>query len=122
MKDGEESSILLAQIVAQVIERRQRGERPDIGEYQLRHPELAEEIEGQLRMIEILEGDRDLDDRCAAGAEPGECPSLGEILARHSLIAQKIVFLRNFERRPWKELAEALGRPEQELRAVYSRL
>jgi hypothetical protein len=113
MKPGDEESSLLAEIVAQVIERRRRGEKPDIEEYQRKHPELAQEIEGQVRMIEVLEGDRRLEG-------PGSQPSLGEILAAQPLSVQRIVYLRNFEKRSWQEIAGALGQPEHELRRIYS--
>ena len=33
-----------------------------------------------------------------------------------------MVVLRSFEKRPWKDIAGVLGRPERELRRRYTRL
>ncbi len=106
---------VLGAILCEVIDRRRRGEFPTASEYALRYPHLRKEIEADLHTISLLEGDEETRESVTAAL-----PRVGWLIARLPALEQHIIFLRNFEKRRWEEIARILDRQEMDLRRTYA--
>jgi DNA-directed RNA polymerase specialized sigma24 family protein len=112
----------LGEIVAEVIDRIRDGQEPRPEEYVARHPHLREEIQAHFETISLLEG-RPAAAGAAGAVATGTVPTpLVEVLAALPPRLQRLIFLRNFEKRRWEEIARLLGEPEMELRRSYARV
>ncbi len=123
-QSGEDEEALAA-ILAEAIERLRRGETPQPGDYAERYPHLREGIQSHFETLELLdELGREQAERSripAAALASGEpAASVGSLIAGLSPLLQRVIYLRNFEKRLWSEIASIAGRPEMELRRLHA--
>ncbi len=114
----------LGAILAEIIERRRRGEKPEVSEYVEKYPGLEGAIREQLQMVELLEGTDLAGKGAAEGMEPRKGSAsdlLGQTISAFSEALQRVIFLKNFEGLRWPEIARQLGEPEEKLRREYAR-
>jgi len=112
-KNDREDLEVIASVVSEAIDRRRRGEDPTADEYVRRYPRLRAEIEAEFETIALLEG--------KGAAVAGEACPLGELISSLPPLTQRMIFLRDFEKRHWDEIARLLGQPELELRQSYTK-
>jgi DNA-directed RNA polymerase specialized sigma24 family protein len=133
MSDAAESSMepeesTLGAVLAEILSRRRAGESPVVAEYLTRNPELRGEILDGLEAMDFLENAA-LQPAESAAPSPNKAGhgdamatlSLGQRIAELSPSIQRLLFLRNFEKRRWSEISELVGEPEIELRRLYAR-
>jgi len=128
-EESDGDALIMGAILAEVIDRRRAGEHPSPADYVERHPRLRKEIEAHFETIELLEGTGPppASPQPSAPGGPAEdrspsegAPRIGELIADLSPLIQRLIYLRNFERKTWEEIARALDRPETELRRGYA--
>ncbi len=104
--------------MAEVVERLRRGEPPTLREIEERFPGREEEIQAALGALRLLE---------AEGMKRREelsrpkAPNLGDFLNRLPPLVQRVIYLRDFKKLPWKEISGLLSQGERDLRMAYAR-
>jgi DNA-directed RNA polymerase specialized sigma24 family protein len=118
----------LGLILSEVIDRLRRGDRPTASEYVERYPHLREDIEAHFQTIFLLEGEAQEPPHRGAGQDgsgsadqESSSHPIAEMIAEQPPLVQRLIFLRNFQRLRWEEIAAILNRPEAELRRSYAR-
>ena len=101
----------LAAVLTEVIDRQRSGDRPTLAEYLARYPHLEDDLRGHFEMIELLEGESWM-------ATPPN--ALGDAISSLPEAVQELIFLRNFQRLSWAEIASRRREPEESLRRTYA--
>ncbi len=110
----------LGRLMANAVERLRAGETPTAGEIARQIPEHEKDVRAALATLKCLEAAGAKHRNSPEGLESG-VESLGDHLNRLPLLTQRVIYLRDFKKLPWKEIANVLGRQEKELRKVYAR-
>jgi DNA-directed RNA polymerase specialized sigma24 family protein len=123
-RDSAAAGEVLGSILAEIVDRRRAGAAPTAGEYAARYPAFAEAIGKHLDLIEYLESARGAWRGAHADESLVDHPlppvSLAAAIAELPEPSQRVIFLRHFERLPWREIAERLGESEKTLRTRHA--
>ncbi len=114
-------------ILSEVIRRLRDGETPRVEEYIAKFPQFEGVLRDHFQVLGLLEGQ---DFGASGGVTSGEeaagrrPPSLagrlGPTIAALPERLQRVIFLRNFEKLRWSEIARQVGQPEEDLRREYA--